>query len=215
MNDIELKELWQAYDHKLERSLELNLHLVKELQKQKARSALRPLTAYNIIMIVLGLGWVAFLAVLISHALTYQRIFFIISAVAVILFNIYGIIMYIYHILLIQRVDNSNSVTQAQKQLATLQASAIRVVRILFLQTPFYGIFYYTPAMLRQAGIGSWISMAITVGALVCFSIWLYRNIDYKNMHKKWFRNFFSGIEWNGIIKARAFLDEIEEFERG
>ena len=35
MEDTELKALWQAYDQKLERSLALNLHLVKELQTQK------------------------------------------------------------------------------------------------------------------------------------------------------------------------------------
>jgi len=214
MDEIELKNLWQAYDQKLEKSLSLNLHIIQELQKQKASSALRPLKAYNLLMVGLGIIWISILCFLVSHAFTYQKIFFAVSVGAIILFNVFAIIIYIYHIVLIRQVDNSDTVIGAQKKLATLQASTIKTVRILFLQTPFYGTFFYSPAMLASTGVVGWLVIISITGLLVGISIWLYRNIDYKNMHKKWFKRLFSGWEWNGVIKARTFLDEIAEFER-
>jgi len=214
MDDMELKNLWQAYDQKLERSLSLNLHIMQELQKQKARSVLRPLRAFKSLMIVFGIIWISILGLLVSHAFTYQGIFFALSGGAIILFNVFGIAIYIYHIVLIQQVDNSDTVIGAQKKLATLQASSIQAVRIMFLQTPFYGTFFYSPAMLASFSVINWVVAIAVTGLLIWISIWLYRNIDYKNVDKKWFKHLFSGWEWNGVIKARAFLDEIAEFER-
>ncbi|HEY8919541.1 MAG TPA: hypothetical protein VIM87_24030, partial [Chitinophaga sp.] len=89
MDEMELKNLWQAYDQKLERSLSLNLHIVQELQKQKARSALRPLRAFKSLMIVFGIIWISVLCLLVSHAFTYQGIFFALSGCAIILFNVF------------------------------------------------------------------------------------------------------------------------------
>src|ERR1700722_3188752 len=50
----EFIQLWKVYDEKLEHSLQLNLRLLKEVQTQKTRSVLRPLTAGRVIGIVLG-----------------------------------------------------------------------------------------------------------------------------------------------------------------
>src|SRR5690606_4281035 len=158
MEDTELKALWQAYDQKLERSLALNLHLVKELQTQKARSALRSLAWYKVLLIVLGLVWTGILGWLLYHFFAVERIFFVVSAGMVILFNIIGIASYIRHLVLIHRIDNSDHVLATQRHLAELQASTLRVMRILYLQLPFYTTFFYTREMFLHGGLWFWLS---------------------------------------------------------
>ncbi|GAA0549451.1 hypothetical protein [Chitinophaga japonensis] len=214
MEDIELKALWQAYDQKLERSLALNLHLVKELQTQKVRSALRSLTWYKVLLIVLGLLWTGILGWLMYRLSGPQLISFTISAGMVVLFNLVGIVSYIRHLVLIHRIDNSDSVLATQKHLAELQASTLRVMRILYLQMPFYTTFLYTPAMFVHGGLWFWLSTVPVTLAFTAASIWLYRNIRLENSHKKWFRRMFDGPEWRPVTRAIAFLEEIDAFER-
>ena len=48
----------------------------------------------------------------------------------------------------------------------------------------------------------------------VFVSIWLYRNINYKNADKKWFKMIFSSKEWTSVIKAIKFMKDIEDFKR-
>ena len=57
------------------------------------------------------------------------------------------------------------------------------------------------------------ISLPITL-FFVFVSIWLYKNINYKNADKKWLKILFSGKEWTSVIKAVKFMKEIEDFKR-
>ena len=61
MSTDEFQEIWKAYDRKLEKSLQLNLHLLKEVQSQKARSALRSFIAGRVIGIVIGMLYLVLL----------------------------------------------------------------------------------------------------------------------------------------------------------
>jgi hypothetical protein len=209
---MELKSLWQAYDKKLERTLALNLHLVREIQTQKAKSAIRSMRGIKVFTLLAGILWVLVLGVLVFNSLQFERIFLVVSAGMIMVFNIVAIAAYIRHLVLMSRISNSESVVQTQKQLAMLQASTISVTRILFLQAPFYTTFWFTPAMLGNTWF--W-AVAVPVTALFTFgAVWMYRNITLKNAGKRWFRWLFSGKEWTPVEKARAFLREIDEFER-
>lgn len=213
MEEMELKSLWQAYDKKLEKSLALNLHLVREMQTQKAKSILRSVARIKVVMLILGVLWVLFLGFLLVNSLSYQKIFFVISTGMIIIFNIIAIAVYIKHLVLLAQIDNSNSIVHTQKKLAELEASTISIVRVLFLQSPFYTTFWWAPGMVED--IRFWL-ISVPIAALFTgVSIWLYRNITYKNVEKRWFKTLFSGKEWTALDKARAFLKEIDEFERG
>ncbi|MEO6893747.1 MAG: hypothetical protein ABI136_01865, partial [Ginsengibacter sp.] len=45
-------------------------------------------------------------------------------------------------------------------------------------------------------------------------SVWLYRNISLKNINKKWFKILFNSPEWNWLIRANYFLEEINSFKK-
>jgi hypothetical protein len=61
---------------------------------------------------------------------------------------------------------------------------------------------------------GFWL-IAVPIALLFAYaSIWLYRNINYRNMDKKWFRILFGSSEWTSVIKATNFINEIDEFRK-
>ena len=63
MEDLELKQMWQAYDKKLEKLLVLNLRNFEQLQSQKARTKLNAFVRNHVAWIVLGVLWVAFFGI--------------------------------------------------------------------------------------------------------------------------------------------------------
>ncbi len=132
----------------------------------------------------------------------------------IVLFNIIAVIVYIRHILIIREIDNAESVVEAQEKTAILQTSTLQIGRILFLQAPFYTTWFYTPAWIAQADLGFWLITVPISLIFVFISLWLYKNIHYKNADKKWFRILFNSPEWTSVLKAMLLMKEIEEFKK-
>jgi hypothetical protein len=131
------------------------------------------------------------------------------------LFTIAAIAVYIKHIILIRQLDYSKSITDTQKKLSELQASTFNT-RFLLLQTPFYTTWFWSTGMINGMGMNFWlISVPITL-AFTALAIWLYKNLTFENMHKKWVRNLVNSTpEHTSVFKAVDFLNEIEEFKKG
>lgn len=222
MEDIQLQQLWQASNSRLEEAKLLNmqswalqLESKQALQLYKAKSKLNRLVTFKQWAIVLGVLWVAALCYLIFVNITWQGIFFNISAGCIALFTVFAIREYIKHILLIREVDNSDNIIEAQQTLAGLQAGSVRIVGILWLQLPFYCTFYLSPALLKSWGPVPCVIYGCILAVFTIAAIWLYRNTHIKNRHKKWFKFFFRGPEFTSVNKAMAYLDEVEEWKRG
>lgn len=218
---MELQQLWEASNSRLEEARLLNmqswalqLQSKEALQLYKAKSKLNRLVKFKQWGIALGILWVAFLCYLIFVRVSWQGIFFNISAGVIAVITIIAIAAYIKHIVLIRQVDNSDSIVEAQQTLARLQASSIRIVGIIWLQLPFYCTFYLSPALMQKAGITFTVVHTCIVIVFALAAIWLYRNTHIKNRHKKWFKFFFSGGEFSNVSKAIAYLDEVEEWKR-
>lgn len=193
--------------------MQLNMDCIITVQTQKAKSKLTSVAIIKVLGIVLGLLWVCLLGSLGFAAYTVGNIFFAVSAGAVMFISIVAIIVYIKHLVLIIQVNESNSITYTQRKLAELQTSTLKITRILFLQIPFYSTWFITPTMLANAGVGWLIVQIVTTALLTFLSLWLYRNISFKNVNKKWFRILFGNSEWTGVTKAIAFIKEIDEFK--
>ena len=221
MEDLELKNLWASYERQLEQSKLLNLQswvlnieTKESIQLMKAKSKLNRLARFKSWVAALGIVWILFLLFLIVNSLSYQKIFFVMSASLILLFNVIAVVVYIRHIILIREIDNAESVVEAQEKTSKLQASTLQIGRILFLQAPFYTTWFYSPAWIAQSDPGFWfVTLPISL-FFVFISVWLYRNINYKNVNKKWFRILFNSPEWHGPVKAMLFLKEIEEFKK-
>lgn len=220
MEDIDLQNMWKEYEKKIEdarilnlQSWVLNLQSFEYLQTTKAKSKLNALGRFKIRIIVLGFAWVALLLFLVVHTLKFRYIFFSVSVGMIALITLTGIAGYIRQVVLIREIDNSDSVIEVQKKLAQLQSSTLQVVRIMFLQMPFYCSFFTTPDQVLHDPKFWLITFPIFL-AFTLLTVWLYRNISYKNAQKKWFRLLFNSSEWTSVIKAMTFMEEIEAFKK-
>ena len=221
MKDAELKNLFETYNQKLEeakvlnlQSWVLNLQCFENLQKQKAKSKLKSLINFKIVAAILGILWVCFLGYLLYYSLEISRIFFSISLAAIILITLIAVIVYLYHIVLINKINNGENVLKAQETIAHLKLSTINITRILFLQAPFYCTLSWNGEMMTNAPAAFWL-ISFPIALLFTFaSLWLYKNINMKNANKKWFRILFNSPEWISLIKANDLLQEIDSFKK-
>jgi hypothetical protein len=210
--------MWDDSNLRLEQARVLNLQswvvsttTFEYLQKHKAESKLNKLSNFKKWMIALGIIWSLFLVLLLvgDH---FRHVYFSASVFILTAFNIYAVYAYIRQVILISQINYESSIIDTQKKLTELQVSTISIVRILFLQAPFYTTFYWNTQWM-QTDIRFWlitfpISLLILLG-----SLWLYHNISFKNAGKKWFRLLMGKHEWTSIIDAKKYLEEIEEFK--
>ena len=222
MDDNQLQNILESYNQKLEQSRVLNmqswvlnLHCFETLQKNKSQKKLKSLINFKLFAIGLGILWIIFLGYIFYFSLEKASIFFIISCGAIILFTSIAIIVYLRHIYLIRKINNSKTVVSAQERITNLKLSTINNSRILFLQAPFYCTFWWNTNMIVDSPLSFWL-ISFPVALLFTFaSIWLYRNISMKNVNKKWFKILFNSPEWNWLVSANTFLEEIDSFKNG
>ncbi|HVU55327.1 MAG TPA: hypothetical protein VHD83_09740 [Puia sp.] len=217
---MELNNIWKKYDQALESANILNLqswvvHLqtVELLKTEKAKSRLRSLGNCKKGMVLIGILWVAFLIFVLASSIAWSKIFLTLSVAAILAFSIYSVLAYIWHIVLIDEIDNSESLIEVQKKTATLKASTLNSTRILFLQTPFYSTFFWNWQWMSHDPKFWMIAFPVSL-LLTAASIWLYRNIDLRNADKRWFKMLFSGKDWTAVIRAMKYLKEIEDYKK-
>ncbi len=221
MDDSQLTDLLASFNHRLEEAKVLNLQswvlnykCFESIQSQKAKSKLKSLITIKTVAIILGILWVLFLGYLLYYSLDWSKIFFIISASAIILITVAAIFVYAYHIVLINKINNTENVVKTQETIARLQLSTLNITRVLFLQTPFYCTFWWSPAMILQSPLSFWLISFPIALLFALASVWLYKNISYKNINSKWFKLLFSSPEWTSLSRASAYLKEIEIFKK-
>jgi hypothetical protein len=172
------------------------------------------LIAFKVLAIALGILWVLFLGNVFYYSLYTSKIFFTVSAGVIFVINLAAIIVYVNHIVEINKINNSESIIKAQESIARLKLSTINIARILFLQAPFYCTFWWSTSMIVNDSVTFWL-LSVPVALLFTLaSLWLYKNISLKNAHKKWFKIIFNSPDWKSLVKANDFLNEIEAFKR-
>jgi hypothetical protein len=221
MQDTELSDIMNAYNRKLEearllnlQSWVLNLQTYTSLQKQKANTKLGKLTLQKKVLVILGIVYGAALLFLAANTMTREKVFFCGSTAAIGIITLYAVAVYIKQLYWIQKFNNAESIVEAQEKLIRLKDSTLSVTRILFLQTPFYCLFFISPAMIVSSPL-SFFFITLPVALLFTLAtIWLYRNINIQNAHQKWFRILFGSSEWTHLVQSKQLLDDIEEFKK-
>ena len=226
MDTDELKSAWQAYDAKLEKSLQLNLHCIEAIQAQKVASTFTSLKIFKSIEIIIGVFVIFFLGNFLYENLT--KTYFVAAAAIVMLFCVVAIAGSVKQIVLINQTSYTRSVLYNQKKLAFLQSSVllqssiIKYLRLAFLSLPFYTayiiigfkLFFNTDIVLL--GDKYWWMAQIALSILfIPLSIWLYNKLSYKNMHIGWVRKLIESAGGKSISKAMDFIKELNEFENG
>ena len=217
MNELELKQLWQTTNKKLEENLAMNVKLADDLTRVKVHGIIGSMKPIKLFTIFIGFLWVVIGAGYLGgvFANTYQEAnkFFLYSATIQVVLTAIALGIYIFQLSLIYQVENTDPILQTQKKLAQLKVSTLRVTRIMFLQIPVWTTFWWNESMLNDWNVLQLgVTASITVVALI-LSIWLFVNIKYENRNKKWFNLIFSGKEWSPLVKSIDLLDQIKDYE--
>lgn len=212
MTTDEFQQIWQSYDKKLQKSMDLNLRLLEDMKHRKIRSSMRGLIIFKSFSIVYSILWNVFCVWLIRRF--WSEPAFVTAAIISIAFTCVATVFYVWQLCLIYLIQYNKSVVETQEQLATLETSIIQIIRILLLQLPIFSFVFIPKSMLLTM---VWWQWAIYGGAfvlLLCLSIWLYRNIRVKNLDKKWMQRMLKNEGGQAIARARQFIREIEEYKK-
>jgi hypothetical protein len=218
MQDDYLMKIWQANDSQIDHFLEIDESAFEKLQHKKAKSQLNKLIVPKLTGILLGLGWIAFMMLLISLSMRYSpassgKIFFIGSLGVIAVTTAVAVFLYVRDLYAIRQIGNDDSVVAIQQKLAGLQCSVINSVRIMWLQLPFYTTWYLNYDMLLHGSVLFRIVQLLVTGGAVWLSVWLFRNIRYENRHKKRVWGFMRGYGFSSVSRAIAYMNEIEHFK--
>jgi hypothetical protein len=209
----EFQRIWKAYDVKLERSLQLNLRLLEEVQTQKARSVLRSLVIGRIFGIVIGMVYGALLCVALYYV--WSQPVMAVSFGVFILCTAIAIGKYIEDIAVIRRISYADNIVNTQEKLAKMQSSIIRTLRVSWLQLPFWATFFVSNKLLHDGGRGFLVYEAAIVVLFTLLAIFLYRNITVENAgKKKWVMGMIRGSGIRSVSRAIGHMKEIEDFKR-
>ena len=220
METTEIKNIWKKYDSMIEeskvlnlQSWALNLSCFETLQKQKAKSKLKSLILPKIGGIILGIGWILFVGFIFYYTLS--QIVMAISLAMIILLTLIAIVNYVQDITIISGINYTESVTDTQKKIASLQSSIVNCIRVLWLQLPFYTTCYISNKLAMDGGIKFWIIQIPITLFFTWIAVFLFKNISLKNANKKWLKSFIKGYGLSHISKAMEFMTEIDEFKKG
>lgn len=212
MQDAELINLWKSYSHQLDESLAFNRKNAEDMTKLKVQSLVASMNPLKIFTLAVGIVWVGFVDSLLIATFSSASPFFLISAVIQVLLTKLAIGIYLYQLVLIQRVDVSQPILKTQDTLARLTASTLWATRLLLLQLPVWTTFYLTGSLLTNSTPVFYLVQAFITLTFTVVAIWLFRNINYANRDKPWFRLLFKGKEWSPVMKSMDLLKQAEEY---
>ncbi|MDO9256016.1 MAG: hypothetical protein Q7U54_10925 [Bacteroidales bacterium] len=212
MNELDLKNAWQSYDRKLDRLLEVNFQQLKDIQSIKAESKINSFKKSHIFVMLLGVAWVWLLGFLVYH--TKDNPYFTISVGVIMLFNVFAVVLYFRHIIILSSINIAESIIETQRKLTLVYTSYVQVGRVLLLQTPLYCTWWYTEELVQHGGFIFWTIQAVIVTSFTAIAIYLFRKLSLKSKSGNWVKRTDKFFGAEKLQKAIAFLDEIEEFKK-
>ncbi len=222
----ELKKMWLSNDAKLEKSLRLNEQSIALIQAQKVVSKLAPLYRQRVIECIFHS-----IAIVLLIGFLFKNIFdfpYAMSAIALLAFYITTLINAIKQINVIKNMDFSKDLSTMQSSLVMLQTHIINYAKLSVLFIP---TFLAYPTILTKVikdfdikaladfdiiakSNGNWWTLElVALIVLVPLGIWFYNQVNYKNVHKKWVKNFIQKSTGTRVMKAMEFLKELQELK--
>jgi len=222
----EIKSLWEVYDKKLEASLKLNQHFIHLIEAGKVKSSLTPLFWRRIAEGVVQLACIVFLVVFLSR--NFSTLPYSVSALLLIAFYMVALINSIKQLVIIKRMDYSNDIVTIQSSLAMLQAHHLDYARMVVLFIPACLAFptvvlkaikdlhidaFANKDMMTLTGGHWWTAQVAATLSLIPLGLWCYNQLSYRNLHKKWVRNFIQRSSGKRVRKAAEFMKELHSLK--
>ena len=216
INIENLQNTWSEHEEKLQKSINLNLELLKRVNVKSARSKMTSLIWIN--ALTLAFYQVVMWYFVYYTVIRWPMVQFVIAGLLLVVWS--GIISYgaIKQLKLILEIDYAGPVTIVQKQLQKVKIAIVHFLRMALMILPFHMIFIIvTSDILFNVDIikvADPLWMILQTLVLIIPTVWIYRNLSPENVNKKWVNWLLQG---NGsqINEAQSFIKEIEKFELG
>jgi len=215
----EIKNRWNEFDNKLEKSLQLNKQLLNKINLDKAKNKLRTLLIYKLLEMGVLVYVIYYLVNFTIKNIDSPQ--FSISALILIFFGVMGYISDIRQISVIIRLrtDKADDITSKQKNLTTLKLLIVNYVKWALLSIPFFPVWIvlipkiFLNFDIYSSSMNLWWWMNIGLGILfIPFVLWIFRQLSKKNINLFWVKNLLDGSGWSLVTDAENFLNEIEKF---
>jgi len=218
----ELKTLWSDYDKKLDKSLQLNIKLLRQVNFDKVYGKVKTLIIYKTLeMLILIFMLIYLIKFAINNfpapGLTGCALISAVFMIAAVISDIRQMA-----ILVQLRSDYSAPVSALQKQVEKLKLLIVNYVKWSLISIPCYPVFLVVAAKIfLNSDLWSprhfnylLINLIIGIVLLPGFT-YLYRQLNKPVVENRWVKNLLTGSGWNQAASAQTFLDEIEKFEKG
>lgn len=211
-----IQNTWSNHEEKLEKSIQMNLEILRKINIKSARSKMTGLILINVLTLIFYQMVMWYL--IYFTATHWSEIQFLISGTLLVTWA--GIISYgaIKQLKLIYEIDYAGPVTVVQKQLQKVKIAIVHFLRMALMILPFHMAFIIVISELflnvDLVKVADPVWMIAQTLILIIPTIWIYRNLSPKNVNKKWVNWLLQG---NGsqINNAQKFIKEIERFELG
>jgi len=214
MNNMELQDIWNAQDQKLERLLSINKDIAIDLTRSKLNKQMSRLYRPKWTAILIGVPY-TLLLIAITVIATLAKAYFValgFGAISLIMLSL--LISYFYHLYLISQVKSNEDVLSTQRLLSKLRISSFNTLRLAIFQLPFWSICWISMnALIESPFIYGGVNLLIFL-ALSYLAYWLYQKVSYKNTDSRFRKFFLSGREWDPILKSAELLEQIKGYQK-
>ncbi|HEY4831203.1 MAG TPA: hypothetical protein VIH61_01385 [Waddliaceae bacterium] len=222
----ELKKMWLSNDAKLEKILELNEQSIQLIRTQKLASKLAPLYRQRVVEMIFHLaaiillGWFLFKNI---HQFPYA-----VSAIILLAFYTTTFLNALRQINIIKGMDYGKDLATLQSSLVVLQTHMLNYARLAVLFVPTFLAYpvILTKAIrdlnikalagfdiIRQSNGNWWSAQLIAFIILIPLGLWFYKEVSYKNVHKKWVKSFIQRSFGTRVTMALEFLKELQSLK--
>lgn len=216
----ELKNIWAEYDRKLDKTLQVNMQLLRQLKLDKVQgkaNGLLTLKIFEIAMLLIMLGWLG------DFMLKYYRQpQFMISAFVLLVFVALGIVSVIRQLSIITqlKLGYDDAIAPVQKNIQSLKAVIITTLKYALLLIPCYpflliiaGKMIFNVDFTEGTRRAYLLSNVVAAFIFLIPTIWIFIALSRENI-KPWAKTLLFGSGWYQANAAADFLKEIEAFEK-
>lgn len=217
-----LQSMWNEHDKKLDKSLQLNMQLLRKMNFDKARFRIRWL-------FIIKLFEMVFMMFMFNYLLGFIIKYFaepgfsipaLIIELAIASYFILDIRMLsiIHHL---QLKNNNEAIAPLQKRAETLKYLIAASLKYSLFLIPFYPLLMiligkiFLNVDFFSSQLKTYLVSNIVVGVLLLpLFVWLFKELSQKEITKEWVKNLLSGSGWHLANDAENFLSEIDQFEK-
>lgn len=216
----ELKEIWNQYDRKLDRTVKLNIELLKTIKLEKVRSKLQRSVFSVTLELVINMAAIVMLGSFLADHVSMIR--FAAPALVLEVAAILLVISNVYQLTILKTLDYGAPVMLIQKRLETLRAHRIQVTQWILAA----GALIWAPLLIVGLkaffnvdayvipGSGYLLSSLVFGLIVILVAVIVSKKYVDRFGHSPFVKKLMDDISGRNLNAATKFIQEMELFEK-